>query len=223
MDVYFMTSGAPERSGSLCTPCRHSQPLVWGQLQRTACCFCCPGEGRHPGLPRPKQANSKRTANSGTRATGGCQRAERCWAGPGPPGRARISCCGGDRLAFPLSPTLMCISQRCEMVWGSREWRPEHCLVNKSVLGQEGIHGQKAWNRSYGSVLCEPAEEACGGQPLSHARAASLHLGSADMHSLVPGLGERAGAYTEIKGNGQRGRHRGAQGTGAREVTVSQK
>lgn len=43
------------------------------------------------------------------------------------------------------------------------------------------------------------------------------------MRSLVPGLGERAGAYTEIKGNGQRGRHRGAQGTGAREVTVSQK
>ena len=116
MDVYFMTSGAPEGSGSLCTPCRYSQPLVWGQLQRTACCFCCPGEGRHPGLPRPKQANSKRIANSGTRATGGCQRAECCWAGPGPPGRARISCCGGDRLAFPLSPTLMYISQRCEIV-----------------------------------------------------------------------------------------------------------
>ena len=101
MDVYFMTLGAPEGSGSLCTPCSYSQPLVWGQLQTAICCFCCPGEGRHPGLPCPEQANSQRTAKSGTCATSG---------------RARIRCCGGERLAFPLPPTLMCISQRCEMV-----------------------------------------------------------------------------------------------------------
>ena len=59
MDVYFMTSGAPEGSGSLCTPCRYSQPLVWGRLQTAICCFCCPDEGRHPGLPSPSRLTPK--------------------------------------------------------------------------------------------------------------------------------------------------------------------
>lgn len=120
-----------------------------------------------------------------------------------------------------LLPSLMCISEMREMQYEDLgNEGQEHCLVSKSVLGHLRVsrpekHETEAIVLSFGNQQKNPVEAS-----------SESHQGSQPSGDLADGRssgpGERAGACRERKGNGQRGRHGGAQGTGARDASITE-
>ena len=169
MDVYFMTSGAPEGSGSLCTPCRYSQPLVWGRLQTAICCFCCPDEGRHPGLPSPSRLTPKGQQTQGHVLP------------VGKPGSAAEEERGWPFLCRPPSCAFLRDARWCEDPGNEGQ---STVSSTSQCWAMKGFTATKHDTEARALSPVNPQR-----QPLSHARAASLHLGSAATCSPVPGPG----------------------------------